>query len=112
MVKSKHILLLVADGGDRNVIPRPIKLVADRTGTECNQKKERHVGKGVNAGKGITHTVNTYLTILKKIVYRKRESRNGERREGSKNAQTVDAGCPSSRFRLMMADRHQARFTM
>ena len=35
-VTSNHIHLLVADDGDRDVIPNSIKLVAGRTGQEFN----------------------------------------------------------------------------
>ncbi len=40
-VTSNHIHLLVADDGDRGVIPKSIKLVAGRTGQEYNQRKNR-----------------------------------------------------------------------
>jgi len=41
MVTSNHIHLLVADDGDRDVIPSSMKLVAGRTGQEFNQRKNR-----------------------------------------------------------------------
>jgi putative transposase len=41
MVTSNHIHLLVADDGDREVIPSSMKLVAGRTGQEFNQRKNR-----------------------------------------------------------------------
>ena len=41
MVTSNHIHLLVVDDGNRDVIPRSIKLVAGRTGQEYNQRKGR-----------------------------------------------------------------------
>ena len=41
MVTSNHVHLLVADGGNRDVIPKPMKLVAGRTGQEYNQRKNR-----------------------------------------------------------------------
>jgi len=41
MVTSHHIHLLVADDGDRDVIPSSIKLVAGRPGQEYNQRKNR-----------------------------------------------------------------------
>ena len=41
MVTSNHIHLLVADDGDREVIPKSIKLIAGRTGQEYNQRKNR-----------------------------------------------------------------------
>ena len=41
MVTSNHIHLLVADDGDREVIPKSIKLIAGRTGQEYNQRKSR-----------------------------------------------------------------------
>ena len=40
-VTSNHIHLLVADDGDRQVIPKSIKLVAGRTGQEFNNRKNR-----------------------------------------------------------------------
>lgn len=40
-VTSNHIHLLVADDGDRDVIPNSMQLVAGRTGQEFNQRKER-----------------------------------------------------------------------
>jgi hypothetical protein len=36
----------------------------------------------------------------------------GKEEMGKKDAQAVYAGCHSSRYRLMMAGRHPARFTM
>lgn len=41
MVTSNHIHLLVVDGGDREVIPRSLQLVASRTGQEYNHRKNR-----------------------------------------------------------------------
>ena len=41
MVTSNHIHLLIADTGDRNVIPNSMQLVAGRTGQEYNQRKGR-----------------------------------------------------------------------
>ena len=41
MVTSNHVHLLVADGGERDVIPNSIQLVAGRTGQEFNQRKDR-----------------------------------------------------------------------
>jgi len=41
MVTSNHIHLLVADSGDRDVIPNSMQLVAGRTGQEYNQRKDR-----------------------------------------------------------------------
>jgi REP element-mobilizing transposase RayT len=41
MVTSNHIHLLAVDGGDRDVLPRSLQLVASRTGQEYNQRKER-----------------------------------------------------------------------
>jgi REP-associated tyrosine transposase len=41
MVTSNHVHLLVADDGDRDVIPNSMKLVAGRTGQEFNQRKDR-----------------------------------------------------------------------
>ena len=41
MVTSNHIHLLVADDGDRDVIPNSMQLVAGRTGQEFNQRKKR-----------------------------------------------------------------------
>jgi len=41
MVTSNHIHLLVADTGERNVIPNSMQLVAGRTGQEYNQRKDR-----------------------------------------------------------------------
>lgn len=41
MVTSNHIHLLVVDGGDREVLPRSLQLVASRTGQEYNQRKNR-----------------------------------------------------------------------
>ena len=38
---GNHIHLLVADDGDREVIPKSIKLIAGRTGQEYNQRKSR-----------------------------------------------------------------------
>jgi len=40
-VTSNHIHLLVVDGGDRDVIPKSMQLVAGRTGQEFNQRKNR-----------------------------------------------------------------------
>ena len=40
-VTSNHIHLLVMDDGDRNVIPKSIKLVAGQTGREFNKRKNR-----------------------------------------------------------------------
>ena len=42
MVTSNHIHLLVADYGDRDVIPRSMQLIAGRTGQEFNQRKGRN----------------------------------------------------------------------
>ncbi|WP_232223077.1 transposase [Desulfosarcina sp. BuS5] len=42
MVTSNHIHLLVFDGGERDVIPKSIQLVAGRTGHEYNQRKNRN----------------------------------------------------------------------
>jgi REP-associated tyrosine transposase len=41
MVTSNHIHLLVADTGDRDVIPNSMQLVAGRTGQEYNRRKDR-----------------------------------------------------------------------
>jgi len=41
MVTSNHIHLVVADDGDRDVIPNSMQLVAGRTGQEFNQRKGR-----------------------------------------------------------------------
>jgi putative transposase len=41
MVTSNHIHSLVADDGDREVIPKSIKLIAGRMGQEYNQRKSR-----------------------------------------------------------------------
>ena len=41
MVTSNHIHLLVADTGDRDVIPNSMQLIAGRTGQEYNQRKDR-----------------------------------------------------------------------
>ena len=41
MVTCNHVHLLVADDGDREVIPNSMQLVAGRTGQEFNQRKER-----------------------------------------------------------------------
>ena len=40
-VTSNHIHLLVVGGGDRDVIPKSIKLIAGRTGQEYNKRKNR-----------------------------------------------------------------------
>lgn len=42
MVTSNHIHLLALDGGDREVLPRSLQLVASRTGQEYNQRKNRN----------------------------------------------------------------------
>jgi putative transposase len=44
MITSNHIHLLVADDGEREVIPNSMQLVAGRTGQEYNQREDR---KGV-----------------------------------------------------------------
>ena len=41
MVTSNHIHLLIRDNGERDVIPRPVQLIAGRTGQEFNQRKNR-----------------------------------------------------------------------
>jgi putative transposase len=41
IVTSNHVHLLVVDGGDRDVIPHSMQLVASRTGQEFNQRKNR-----------------------------------------------------------------------
>jgi putative transposase len=41
MVTCNHVHLLVADDGDRDVIPNSMKLAAGRTGQEYNQRKNR-----------------------------------------------------------------------
>lgn len=41
MVTSNHIYLLVADDGDRDIIPKSIQLFAGLTGQEYNQRKNR-----------------------------------------------------------------------
>ena len=41
MVTSNHVHLLIADEGDRSVIPNSMQLVAGRTGQEYNQRKAR-----------------------------------------------------------------------
>jgi len=38
---SNHIHLLVLDGGEREIIPRSMQLVAGRTAQEFNQRKKR-----------------------------------------------------------------------
>ena len=40
-VTSNHVHLLVVGNGDRNIIPKSMKLVAGRTGQEYNQRKNR-----------------------------------------------------------------------
>jgi len=40
-VTSNHIHLLVADAGDKDVIPNSMQLIAGRSGQEYNQRKER-----------------------------------------------------------------------
>ena len=40
-VTSNHIHLIVSDDGQRDVIPKSIKLIAGRTGQEYNQRKKR-----------------------------------------------------------------------
>lgn len=42
MVTSNHIHLLVADGDNRDVIPKSMQLIAGRTGQEYNQRKDRN----------------------------------------------------------------------
>lgn len=42
MVTSNHIHLLVADGDNRDVIPKSMQLIAGRTGQEYNQRKYRN----------------------------------------------------------------------
>jgi len=39
MVTSNHAHLLVADGGDKDVIPNSMQLIAGRLGQEYNQRK-------------------------------------------------------------------------
>jgi putative transposase len=41
VVTCNHIHLLVIDGGEQNVIPKSMQLVAGRTGQEYNQRKGR-----------------------------------------------------------------------
>lgn len=41
MITSNHIHLLVSDGGDKDVIPTSIQLIAGRSGQEYNQRKKR-----------------------------------------------------------------------
>jgi hypothetical protein len=41
MVTSNHVHLLIADDGEREVIPKSMQLVAGRTGQEYNQRKKR-----------------------------------------------------------------------
>ena len=41
MVTSNHIHLLVADAGDKDVIPNSMQLIAGRSGQEYNQRKKR-----------------------------------------------------------------------
>ena len=41
MVTSNHIHLLVLDGGDSDVIPKTMQLIAGRTGQKYNQRKNR-----------------------------------------------------------------------
>lgn len=41
MVTSNHIHLLVLDDGDRETIPKSIRLIAGRIGQEYNQRKNR-----------------------------------------------------------------------
>jgi len=41
MVTSNHAHLLVADDGDRDVIPKSMQLVTGRTGQEYNVRKNR-----------------------------------------------------------------------
>jgi len=40
-VTSNHIHLIVSDDGERDVIPKSIKVIAGRTGQEYNQRKKR-----------------------------------------------------------------------
>lgn len=42
MATSNHIHLLVADNGNRDVIPRSMQLIAGRTGQEFNRRKNRN----------------------------------------------------------------------
>jgi len=42
MVTSSHIHLLVADDGDRDVIPKSMQLIAGRPGQEYNRRKNRN----------------------------------------------------------------------
>ena len=41
MVTSNHIHLIVADAGDKDVIPNSMQLIAGRSGQEYNQRKKR-----------------------------------------------------------------------
>jgi REP element-mobilizing transposase RayT len=41
MVTSNHIHLLVFDGGERDIIPKSMQLIAGRTAQEFNQRKKR-----------------------------------------------------------------------
>jgi len=42
MVTSNHVHLLIVDGGERDIIPRSMQLIAGRTGQEYNQRKNRN----------------------------------------------------------------------
>ena len=39
-ITSNHVHLLVRDNGDRDVIPKSIRLIAERTGQKFNQRKK------------------------------------------------------------------------
>ena len=45
-VTSNHTHFLVVGDDDRDVIPNSIKLIAGRTGQECNQRKNRNAFRG------------------------------------------------------------------
>jgi putative transposase len=60
MVTSNHVHLLAFDNGGRNVIPDSIRLVAGRTGQECNVRKDR---------KGAFREDRYHATVVEKNRY-------------------------------------------
>ena len=60
-VTSNHIHLIVKDNGDRETIPKPIQLIAGRTGQEYNPQKETETDDG---RPHTAHTADTHVLWL------------------------------------------------
>jgi REP element-mobilizing transposase RayT len=53
MVTCNPVHLLVADDGDRDVIPHSMQLVAGRTGTRCRRQRPRHSSQRIKVCRAV-----------------------------------------------------------